>query len=66
MWTPKPLYETLPVLYVLAGLSVIIANAYIGIHDATGYGWMFVGLLLVGHGAHINALRVRYRAALEQ
>ena len=57
MVTPKPVYETLPVLYVIAGIATIIStDTYVA---------LISGLLLAIAGLLILLMRRNYRAAQE-
>ena len=55
MVIPKPVYETLPVLYVIAGIATIISTS-----DPVALG---SGLLLAISGLLILVIRRNYRAA---
>ena len=55
MTIPKPIYETLPVLYVIAGIATIIST-----NDPVALG---SGLLLAFAGLLILVIRRNYRAA---
>ena len=55
MVIPKPVYETLPVLYVVAGIATIIST-----NDPVALG---SGLLLAVAGLLILVIRRNYRAA---
>ncbi|MEL7296858.1 MAG: hypothetical protein AAGJ86_04300 [Pseudomonadota bacterium] len=51
------IYRVLPGFYLLAGLLIIAATAYIGLHDYLAFGWLCVSLLLVGNGIHLHSLK---------
>ena len=61
MWLQKPLYESLPYYYVVAGLAALAAGLYVN-HG----GWLWVGTVLglcsVLAGAVVWLRRRDYRA----
>ncbi|MEM6818599.1 MAG: hypothetical protein AAF578_07395 [Pseudomonadota bacterium] len=61
MRIPKPLYEAVPTIYAIAGILVIFATLYNGLYDSLAYGWVCVGMFLIGNGVHLNLLRARHR-----
>ncbi len=61
MWIPTRVYELLPRAYGIAGVLVILSTIYNGLYDSLAYGWMFVGLFLIGNAVHLTMLRTRFR-----
>ncbi|MEM7765050.1 MAG: hypothetical protein AAF290_13370 [Pseudomonadota bacterium] len=55
-------YKVLPGFYFLAGLLIMAATAYIGLHDYLAFGWLAVSLLLVGNGIHLHSLSMEKSA----
>ncbi|MEO1582151.1 MAG: hypothetical protein AAFR91_09890 [Pseudomonadota bacterium] len=61
MWIPTRVYEALPKAYAMAGILVIFSTIYNGLYDSLAYGWMFVGVFLIGNAVHLTMLRERFR-----
>lgn len=61
MWTPRPLYEARPYLYVIAGVLLISGAMYIGIDTPDSLFYFVAGVLIVLGGLTIFVRRQAYR-----
>lgn len=61
MRLPKPLYEALPLFYVIAGSALVLGIAYLRVVNTLTLGVGVLGLLCIFLGLHIKGLRVAYR-----
>ena len=66
MWLPAPLYESLPYIYLLSGMSFIFGTLYIGVAAPGATLYFACGLISIVFGVVVFLLRQACRNAAEQ
>jgi hypothetical protein len=61
MWLPTPLYEALPYLYSLVGLTFISGTLYIGLQHPNAVLYIVCGLVSIISGIIVFGKRQFYR-----
>lgn len=61
MWPPTPIYERVPVVWVLLGLLFNATGLYLGFEYPLSFAYMMVGWFCAAYGVAIFALRLRER-----
>lgn len=62
MWLPSPIYERLPVFWIILGLLFIAGGLYIGLEISPALGYVTVGLACFFAGVLVTGLRIKYRS----
>jgi hypothetical protein len=62
MWLPAPIYERLPILWIVLGLLFIAGGLYIGLEFSPALGYVTVGLACFFAGVAVTGLRLKYRS----
>lgn len=62
MFLPKPVYESLPAIYIAIGTLLIAGAAYIGVRNGLMLGYLAVGLSCVLAGIFITSKRQKARS----
>jgi len=65
MWLPRPVYEALPLFYVVIGSIMVAGVAYIGFNVRSMPFYLIVGILCIAFGVLVQHLRLRARAPAE-
>jgi hypothetical protein len=66
MWIPTKLYETLPIIYVMTGVSIILCALYIGISDGPMLGYLVLGSGCIMAGILVKTIRSNARLEADQ
>ena len=61
MWLPTPIYERLPMLWVVLGLLFIVGGLYIGLEISPAMGYITVGIACFFAGVAVAGVRAKYR-----
>ena len=61
MWLPAPIYERLPIFWIVLGLLFIAGGLYIGLEISPALGYITVGIACFFAGVAVAGLRARYR-----
>ena len=62
MWLPTKMYESLPVLYVTVGASLLLGALYIGFNHELTLAYMALGSSCVSAGMFVRYLRHKARS----
>ena len=61
MWRTAPLYERVPLVWILVGLLFNSSGLYLGFDNAFSFVYMIVGMFCFAFGVALFALRLRER-----
>jgi peptidoglycan/LPS O-acetylase OafA/YrhL len=61
MWLPTPIYERLPIFWVVLGLLFIAGGLYIGSEISPALGYITVGIACFFAGVAVAGVRAKYR-----
>ena len=61
MWLPPPIYERLPMFWIVLGLLFILGGLYIGLEMTPALGYVTVGIACFFAGVVVTGLRTKYR-----
>ena len=61
MWLPAPLYERLPIFWIVLGLLFIAGGLYIGLEFSPALGYITVGIACFFAGVTVAGIRAKYR-----
>ena len=64
MWLPTPLYESLPYVYVIGGVTFICGTLYLGLQHPNAPLYIVCGLISIVSGLLVFAKRQFYRKKL--
>jgi len=57
MWLPRPIYESLPYLYITGGVLFISGTLYMGVNSSGTALYIACGLVSIVYGAYILKMR---------
>jgi hypothetical protein len=66
MWLPRPIYESLPYLYIVGGVLFISGTLYLGVGTNGAALYIACGLISIVYGAYIFKLRQDARQRSDQ
>lgn len=61
MWLPTPIYERLPIFWIVLGLLFIAGGLYIGLEFSPALGYITVGIACFFAGIAVAGIRAKYR-----
>jgi len=61
MWLPKPVYERMPIIWLLLGLLFLAGSLYIGLGDMIIRTYVAIGFACIAFGAMILFIRSKHR-----
>ena len=66
MWLPTKLYESLPTVYIVVGLTFLAGSLYIGLDHRLGPIYFGFGIVSVLSGLFVSQKRLHERRQREQ
>lgn len=61
MWIPKPVYNSLPAIYIVIGLLIAAGVTYIGLERKWSMAYLALAALCIAAGIIVQWMRIRAR-----